>query len=150
MLGIDRSEAALTLAGSGGAATGWPNAARFAGPTRSPKPARWPDPASGSISSIADPPAFANAQTGRAGGVARLPQAGAARRLLTAPGGFLFIASCSHNVGAAEFADTVRRGLFDAGRAGRILRESGAGADHPVHPALPETAYLKALTLALD
>ena len=69
---------------------------------------------------------------------------------LTAPGGFLFIASCSHNVGAAEFADSVRRGLTDAGRGARILRSSGAGPDHPVHPALPETGYLKALTLALD
>ena len=39
---------------------------------------------------------------------------------------------------------------LDAGRGGRILRQSGAGPDHPVHPALPETAYLKALTLALD
>jgi 23S rRNA (cytosine1962-C5)-methyltransferase len=40
--------------------------------------------------------------------------------------------------------------MADAGRAGRILRSSGASADHPVHPALPETAYLKALTLMLD
>jgi 23S rRNA (cytosine1962-C5)-methyltransferase len=30
------------------------------------------------------------------------------------------------------------------------LRQSGAGPDHPVHPALPETAYLKALALSLD
>jgi hypothetical protein len=34
--------------------------------------------------------------------------------------------------------------------AGRILRVAGADADHPIHPALPETAYLKTLTLALD
>ena len=32
----------------------------------------------------------------------------------------------------------------------RILRASGAALDHPVHPGLPETAYLKALTLQLD
>jgi 23S rRNA (cytosine1962-C5)-methyltransferase len=69
---------------------------------------------------------------------------------LTAPGGFLFIASCSHNVAAADFAEAMRRGLGEAGRGGRILREAGAGPDHPVHPALPESAYLKSLTLALD
>ena len=69
---------------------------------------------------------------------------------LTAPGGFLFLASCSHNVGADDFAEAVRRGLADAGRNYRILRNAGAGPDHPVHPALPETAYLKALTLGLD
>jgi len=38
----------------------------------------------------------------------------------------------------------------DAGREGRILRSSGAAADHPVHPALPESAYLKSLLLQLD
>jgi len=69
---------------------------------------------------------------------------------LTVPGGFLFLASCSYNVGIAEFAEAVRRGLADAGRAGRILKSTGASPDHPVHPALPETAYLKALTLTLD
>src|SRR5439155_1621666 len=69
---------------------------------------------------------------------------------LTVPGGFLFLASCSHNVAPGEFAEAVRRGLADAGRSGRILRNAGASPDHPVHPALPETAYLKSLTLALD
>ena len=69
---------------------------------------------------------------------------------VTATCGTLFLACCSHNVTEAEFAEAVRRGLGDAGRAARILRTAGAGADHPVHPALPETAYLKAMTLALD
>jgi 23S rRNA (cytosine1962-C5)-methyltransferase len=31
-----------------------------------------------------------------------------------------------------------------------VLRATGAGMDHPVHPSLPETAYLKGLLLALD
>src|SRR5712671_3626832 len=70
--------------------------------------------------------------------------------LYTYSGGFAVAAACSHNVGAPDFAETVRRGLADAGRGARILRQAGAGPDHPVHQALPETAYLKALTLALD
>ena len=36
-----------------------------------------------------------------------------------------------------------------AGIAGRILRSAGAGPDHPVHPWLPESAYLKSLVLQL-
>jgi len=64
--------------------------------------------------------------------------------------GLLFIASCSHNVDEASFAEAVRHGLADAGRSGRILLSSGAAPDHPVHPFLPESAYLKAQTLALD
>ena len=69
---------------------------------------------------------------------------------LVGPGGFLLIASCSHHMTAENFAEQVARGLGDAGREGRILKSSGAAADHPVHPALPETAYLKALLLQID
>ena len=69
---------------------------------------------------------------------------------LVTRGGFLFVASCSHLVDPTMFADQVRRGLRDAERSGRILLSSGAALDHPVHPGVLETAYLKALTLQLD
>jgi len=99
---------------------------------------------------VADPPAFAKSRKevpAALRGYRKLSRLAAA---VTGGGGILFLASCSFHVGAAEFAEAVRRGLADAGRAGRILRAAGADADHPVHPALPETAYLKTLTLALD
>jgi 23S rRNA (cytosine1962-C5)-methyltransferase len=99
---------------------------------------------------IADPPAFAKSrkETGAAlRGYRKLARLAAS---VTAGGGILFVASCSYHVGAVDFAEAVRRGLADAGRTGRILRIAGADADHPIHPALPETAYLKALTLAVD
>ena len=35
-------------------------------------------------------------------------------------------------------------------RRAALIRQAGAGADHPAHPLLPETAYLKALVFALD
>jgi len=35
-------------------------------------------------------------------------------------------------------------------RMERFVREAKAAADHPVHPHLPETAYLKSLLLQLD
>jgi 23S rRNA (cytosine1962-C5)-methyltransferase len=53
-------------------------------------------------------------------------------------------------VPADAFADEVRRGLRDAGRSGRLLRQAGAGPDHPSHPALPESAYLKCHVYTLD
>ena len=37
-----------------------------------------------------------------------------------------------------------------ADRSAALIRQAGAGPDHPVHPMLPETAYLKALVYALD
>ncbi len=99
---------------------------------------------------VADPPAFAKSsrEVGPAlRGYRKLARLAAG---LTARGGFLFVASCSYNVEDADFAEAVRRGLGDCGRSARILRVAGAGPDHPVHPALPETAYLKTMTLALD
>jgi 23S rRNA (cytosine1962-C5)-methyltransferase len=99
---------------------------------------------------VADPPAFVKSKKDLnqgARGYRKLARLSAA---LVAPGGFLFIASCSHHVDVALFAEQVRRGLSDASRTGRILRTAGAAADHPVHPHLPESAYLKGQLLQLD
>jgi 23S rRNA (cytosine1962-C5)-methyltransferase len=99
---------------------------------------------------VADPPAFVKSKKdARRGSRAYRKMTRLAARLV-APGGILFVASCSHNVAPDLFADLVKQGLGDAGRSGRILRSAGAGPDHPVHHALPETAYLKSLTLQLD
>jgi 23S rRNA (cytosine1962-C5)-methyltransferase len=99
---------------------------------------------------IADPPPFARSKRAVPAALRGYRKLAHLAAQLTAPAGFLFLASCSYNVGVAEFAEAVRRGLADAGRAGRILKSTGASPDHPVHPALPESAYLKALTLTLD
>jgi 23S rRNA (cytosine1962-C5)-methyltransferase len=99
---------------------------------------------------IADPPAFAKSKKDlptALRGYRKMTRLAAA---LVEPGGFLFCASCSHNVSIEDFSDAVRRGLLDAGRNARILRSAGAAPDHPVHPSLPESAYLKGLALALD
>ena len=49
-----------------------------------------------------------------------------------------------------RFAQECAAGILRAGRAAALIRQAGAGPDHPVHPMLPETAYLKALVYALD
>ena len=68
---------------------------------------------------------------------------------LVAPGGFLFVASCSHHAPLEAWAGQIAWGLHRARRAARILATTGAGPDHPVHPHLPESAYLKAQLLQL-
>lgn len=98
---------------------------------------------------IADPPAFVKSRKDLPAGSRAYRKLARLAATLVAPGGFLLMASCSHNMEVPLFAEQVARGLADAGREGRILRQSGAGADHPVHPFLPESAYLKALTLQL-
>jgi len=99
---------------------------------------------------ICDPPAFVkNRKDLKIGaqGYRKLVRLAAP---LVAKGGFFFVASCSHLVDVPLFAEQVRRGLRDAERSGRILLSSGAALDHPIHPGLPETAYLKAMVLQLD
>ena len=99
---------------------------------------------------VADPPAFAKSRGELKSGLKGYRKLARLAARLVEPGGFLFLASCSHNVEAGAFAQEVGRGMASAGRAGRIIRGAGAGADHPVHPFLPESAYLKTLVLQLD
>ncbi|MGE0657957.1 MAG: class I SAM-dependent rRNA methyltransferase, partial [Reyranellaceae bacterium] len=99
---------------------------------------------------IADPPAFVKSRKDLKSGAQGYRKLVRLAASLVEPGGFLVIASCSHLVDPPLFAEQVRRGLTDASRSGRILRSLGAAPDHPVHPALPETAYLKALFLQVD
>ena len=98
----------------------------------------------------ADPPAFVKSRKDLRSGLKGYRKLARLAAGLVEPGGFLFVASCSHNVEAALFADEVARGVARAGRAGRVIRAAGAAPDHPVHPFLPESAYLKTLVLELD
>ncbi|WP_119299819.1 class I SAM-dependent rRNA methyltransferase [Dongia deserti] len=99
---------------------------------------------------MADPPAFVKSRKDFHQGarayrkLARL----CASRLRNS--GFLFLASCSYHMPPDEFRAQVARGLHEAGRAGRILHATGAAPDHPVHPMLPESGYLKGLLLQVD
>ncbi|MDE2005118.1 MAG: class I SAM-dependent rRNA methyltransferase [Rhodospirillales bacterium] len=99
---------------------------------------------------VCDPPAFARARKDAEAGLRAYGRMARLAAALVAPGGLLFVASCSHHAPLDVFAQRIAEGLFRARRRGRILVTAGAGADHPVHPALPETAYLKAQLIALD
>jgi len=99
---------------------------------------------------IADPPAFVKSRKDLGAGLKgyrKLARMGAA--LVSEPG-FLCLGCCSHHVSLEQFAAETWAGIREAGRGGRLIRTAGAGPDHPVHPALPETAYLKFLAYALD
>jgi 23S rRNA (cytosine1962-C5)-methyltransferase len=93
---------------------------------------------------LIDPPAFAKRKKD-------LPKALAAYRRLNqlamqvlAPGGILVSCSCSYHVGAAEFEDAIAKAARAAHRQLQVLEARGQSPDHPVHPAIPETRYLKA------
>lgn len=99
---------------------------------------------------VADPPSFVKSKKDIKKGGAAYKKLARLAATVTAKHGFLFIASCSHNMSADLFAAEVAAGLGQAGRTGRILATGGAGPDHPVHPHLPETAYLKWQLMQID
>jgi 23S rRNA (cytosine1962-C5)-methyltransferase len=99
---------------------------------------------------VADPPSFVKSKRELKAGLKGYRKLTRAAAPLVREEGCLVIASCSHNVPVDLFRDEVRKGLSDAGRGGRLLRQSGASADHPSHPMLPESAYLKCLVYMLD
>lgn len=150
VLAIDRSEPALAVAAQAAQANGLAGRCRFRRAEVFAELAQLHGRGELFDLVICDPPAFAKTRK-------QLRQALKGYRKLAwlaarvvAPGGVLFIASCSHHVHIDDLRREVASGLRNAGRSARIVRESGAAADHPVHPVLPESAYLKALTLALD
>jgi len=99
---------------------------------------------------VCDPPAFVKSRKDLGSGLRGYRKLARLAAAVVEPGGFLFVASCSHNVEPAALLDAVVRGVAGAGRSGRILRDGRAAADHPVHTHLPESAYLKSVTLQLD
>lgn len=96
-----------------------------------------------------DPPAFIKSKKDFFSGVKgyeKLVKLGAA---LVEDGGFLFLASCSHNINLEELISASILGIRKAGREGRIIRKGGAGYDHPINACLNENEYLKSVTYQL-
>jgi 23S rRNA (cytosine1962-C5)-methyltransferase len=147
---LDRSDAALALAEKAAHLNGLAARCRFRRSEAFEELERLGQGAQRFGIVIADPPAFVKSKKELKQGARGYRKLARLAATLVEPGGFLFIASCSHNMPAEEFERQVARGLVDVGREGRILRAAGAGSDHPVHPALPESAYLKSLLLQID
>ena len=67
-----------------------------------------------------------------------------AMRLLNRQG-VLVSASCSMHLGRDRLVDILRAGARHLDRELQVLEQGGQCFDHPVHPAIPETDYLKAV-----
>jgi 23S rRNA (cytosine1962-C5)-methyltransferase len=99
---------------------------------------------------ICDPPAFAKSRKDAEAGLRAYHRMTRLAAPLVTQGGFLLVASCSHHAPLDAFAAQIAAALVRARREARVLFTSGAGPDHPVHPNLPESAYLKAQLLQLS
>ncbi len=99
---------------------------------------------------VCDPPAFAPSKPALESGLRAYERVARLGAKLVEPGGYLVLCSCSHAADLARFREVSLRGIGKAGRRAQILHTGAAGADHPTHPYLAETSYLKALFLRLD
>lgn len=99
---------------------------------------------------ICDPPAFAPSKPALEAGLRGYENIALAAAPLVAPGGYLVLCSCSHAADLAKFRAASLKGIGRAGRRAQILHQGGAGPDHPTHPHLAQTSYLKSLFVRLD
>ena len=149
-LAVDGSEPALDLARQGAEATGV--ADRFE--TRKSDAfvaleALAPEGATfGTV--ICDPPAFAPSKSALDAGLRAYEKVARLATPLVEPGGTLTLCSCSHAASLDAFRTASLRGIARAGGKAQILRTGFAGPDHPMHPALAESGYLKAITVRLS
>jgi 23S rRNA (cytosine1962-C5)-methyltransferase len=94
---------------------------------------------------ICDPPAFAPSKQATEAGLRAYERVARLAAALVAPGGYLGLCSCSHAVDLAKFRTSCNRGIGRAGRQAQLIHTGFAGPDHPQHPQLAESGYLKAL-----
>ncbi len=99
---------------------------------------------------VCDPPAFAPSKQALEAGLRAYERIARLGANLVEPGGYLVLCSCSHAADLARFREVSLRGIGKAGRRAQIVSTGQAGPDHPTHPYLAETSYLKALFLRLD
>lgn len=148
-LSVDASSAALDLAKAGAATTGV--ADRFetrAGDAFATMEALATEDAEFDIV-VCDPPAFAPTKGALQPGLRAYERVARLAADLVAPGGTVVLCSCSHAADLSKFRGACLRGLGRGGRDARLIYTGFAGADHPQHPALTETGYLKALAFRL-
>ena len=93
---------------------------------------------------IIDPPAFAKRKKDLPKALAAYKRLNQLALQLCINGGILVSCSCSFHVSAEEFQDAIGKAARAAAKHLQILESGGQAPDHPVHPSIPETRYLKA------
>jgi 23S rRNA (cytosine1962-C5)-methyltransferase len=94
---------------------------------------------------IVDPPALIKRRKDHEKGLEHYAALNRAAMQVLAPDGILIACSCSHHLEEAELQRLLLREARRLDKRLQILESGAQGPDHPVHPAIPETRYLKAL-----
>lgn len=94
---------------------------------------------------VLDPPAFAKTQGARAQALKAYRRLNQLAMQVLRPGGILLTCSCSGVVGMDDLLGTLALSAQRLTRSVQLLETYSHGVDHPLHLAMPETAYLKAI-----
>ena len=94
---------------------------------------------------VLDPPAFIKRRKDARKGEQAYQRINRLAMELVEDGGFIVSASCSHHLSRDGLRSAMLRASREVRAELQILEEGGQAPDHPVHPAIPETDYLKAI-----
>ena len=98
---------------------------------------------------ILDPPAFIKRKKDQLAGEQAYRRINQLAMQLLSTEGILISASCSLHLPSQTLLDLLRATSQQLHRELQILEQGHQSPDHPIHPAIPETAYIKAFVCRL-
>ena len=93
---------------------------------------------------VLDPPAFIKRKKDIPRGQAAYRKLNQIAMRLLERDALLVSCSCSYHLDAGELLGLIQSAARTTSRFAQILYSGGQAPDHPLHPAIPETRYLKA------
>jgi 23S rRNA (cytosine1962-C5)-methyltransferase len=93
---------------------------------------------------VIDPPAFIKRRKDIPKGEAAYRRLNQLAIQLLERDGILVSCSCSYHLEPQQLLAAIQRGARHLGRFAQVVEVGGQAPDHPIHPAIPETRYLKA------
>ena len=142
---IDSSAPALALAARNAALNGVASRMRFVEGQAVPEIQRLASAGERFDIVVLDPPAFIKRRKDQKAGEHAYQKLNREAMALLADEAILVSASCSMHLSEAALLEIVQHAAAQSGRTLQVLEFLGQGPDHPVHPAIPETRYLKTL-----
>jgi 23S rRNA (cytosine1962-C5)-methyltransferase len=94
---------------------------------------------------ILDPPAFIQRRKDLKKGITAYRRINELGLRLLNHGGVLVAGSCSMHLPRADLVLAMQQAAVRASCQIRVVEQGAQGPDHPIHPAIPETEYLKAV-----
>lgn len=94
---------------------------------------------------VLDPPAFIKRKKDFDAGVTAYQRLNTMALKLLKPEGMLISASCSMHLSQEQLIHVLQRSSTALNQPIKIIAQGGQGYDHPVHPAIAETQYLKSI-----